>query len=80
MQALDRGGEAIILAIVGMTKSLGIKSCAEGIETEEQMAALRVIGVDEMQGYLFGRPMPRAELVERYRLDQRAPQRVHRAA
>jgi diguanylate cyclase (GGDEF)-like protein/PAS domain S-box-containing protein len=80
VQALDRGGEAIILAIVGMTKSLGIKSCAEGIETEEQMAALRVIGIDEMQGYLFGRPMPRAELVERYRLDQRAPQRVHRAA
>ena len=41
VQALDRGGEAIILAIVGMTKSLGIMSCAEGIETEEQMAALR---------------------------------------
>ena len=80
VQALDRGGEAIILAIVGMTKSLGIKSCAEGIETEEQMAALRVMGVDEMQGYLFGKPMPRGELVERYRLAQRMPQRVHRAA
>ena len=51
VQALDRGGEAIILAIVGMTKSLGIMSCAEGIETDEQMAALRLIGVDEMQGY-----------------------------
>ena len=80
VQALDRGGEAIILAIVGMTKSLGIKSCAEGIETEEQMAALRVMGVDEMQGYLFGKPMPRGELVERYRLTRGTPQRVHRAA
>jgi diguanylate cyclase (GGDEF)-like protein/PAS domain S-box-containing protein len=75
VQALDRGGEAIILAIVGMTKSLGIMSCAEGIETEEQMAALRLIGVDEMQGYWYGRPMPRADLVERFGLgkpDRRA--------
>ena len=68
VQALDRGGEAIILAIVGMTRSLGIKSCAEGIETEEQMAALRVMGIDEVQGYLFGKPMPRPELIERFRL------------
>ena len=68
VQALDRGGEAIILAIVGMTKSLGIMSCAEGIETDEQMAALRLIGVDEMQGYWYGRPMPRADLVERFGL------------
>ena len=29
------------------------------------MAALRVMGVDEVQGYLFGKPMPRSELVER---------------
>ena len=70
----------VVLAIVGMTKSLSIKSCAEGIETEEQMAALRVMGVDEMQGYLFGKPMPRGELVERYRLTRGTPQRVHRAA
>ena len=71
VQALDRGGEAIILAIVGMTKSLGIMSCAEGIETDEQMAALRLIGVDEMQGYWYGRPMPRADLVERFHLGER---------
>ena len=80
VQALDRGGEAIILAIVGMTRSLGIKSCAEGIETEEQMAALRVIGIDEVQGYLFGRPMPRHELVQRFRLGNRPPRRIHAAA
>ena len=80
VQALDRGGEAIILAIVGMTRSLGIKSCAEGIETEEQMAALRVIGIDEVQGYLFGRPMPRQELVQRFRLGTPPARRVHAAA
>jgi EAL domain-containing protein (putative c-di-GMP-specific phosphodiesterase class I) len=80
VQALDRGGEAIILAIVGMTRSLGIMSCAEGIETEEQMAALRVMGVDEVQGYLFGKPMPRAELIERFGLGGAAPGAVHVAA
>ncbi len=68
IQALDRGAEAIILAIVGMTKSLGIKSCAEGIETEEQMTALRRIGVDEVQGYWYGRPVPRADLAGRFGL------------
>jgi diguanylate cyclase (GGDEF)-like protein/PAS domain S-box-containing protein len=80
VQALDRGGEAIILAIVGMTRSLGIKSCAEGIETEEQMAALRVMGIDEVQGYLFGRPVPRAELVERFRLGRPPARGLHAAA
>ena len=80
VQAFDRGGEAIILAIVGMTRSLAIKSCAEGIETEEQMAALRVMGIDEVQGYLFGKPMPRPELIERFRLGQRPPRRLHAAA
>ena len=80
VQALDRGGEAIILAIVGMTRSLGIKSCAEGIETEEQMAALRVMGIDEVQGYLFGRPMPRSELVDRFALARRPQTEVVHAA
>ncbi len=80
VQALDRGGEAIILAIVGMTRSLGIKSCAEGIETEEQMAALRVMGIDEVQGYLFGKPMPRAELIERFGLGPPSQGILHAAA
>jgi diguanylate cyclase (GGDEF)-like protein/PAS domain S-box-containing protein len=68
IQALDRGAEAIILAIVGMTRSLGIQSCAEGIETEEQMKALQRMGVDEAQGYWYGRPVPKAELVKRFGL------------
>ena len=59
---MSRQRPLLILAIVGMTRSLGIKSCAEGIETEEQMAALRVMGIDEVQGYLFGRPMPPDDL------------------
>lgn len=80
IQALDRGGEAIILAIVGMTKSLGIKSCAEGIETEDQMKALQRIGVDEVQGYWYGRPMPKADLVKRFGVGAAASKAAERVA
>jgi EAL domain-containing protein (putative c-di-GMP-specific phosphodiesterase class I) len=43
-------------------KTLNILTTAEGIETEEQFQLLRATGVDQMQGYLFGRPRPKAEL------------------
>ena len=39
-----------------------MKVVAEGVETEDQRKFLRVAGVHAMQGYLFGRPMPIAEL------------------
>ena len=43
-------------------REMGIKTTAEGVETEEQLTLLRAAGCDEMQGYLFGRPAPLAEL------------------
>jgi EAL domain-containing protein (putative c-di-GMP-specific phosphodiesterase class I) len=38
------------------------------------------MGIDEVQGYLFGRPMPRADLVDQFNLPQGRPQRLHVAA
>ncbi|MCJ2035739.1 putative bifunctional diguanylate cyclase/phosphodiesterase [Methylobacterium sp. J-068] len=49
---------AIVRAIVDLGASLGILTTAEGIETEGQFQRLRAAGCDEVQGFLFGRPMP----------------------
>ena len=55
LNASQRGG-AIIRAIVHLSRELGLEVVAEGVETVEQCAALRALGVDTLQGYLFGRP------------------------
>ncbi len=55
---LDAGGQGttIVRAMVGMAHALGMSVVAEGVETEDQLEELRVIGVDFAQGYLLGRP------------------------
>jgi diguanylate cyclase (GGDEF)-like protein/PAS domain S-box-containing protein len=58
------GNEAIITAIVDLGHSLGMKVNVEGIETESQLAFLKQAGVDELQGYLMGRPMPADEIAK----------------
>ena len=50
--------EAIIRAIVALSKGLGLTTIAEGVETETQRELLRNIGCDLMQGYLFSKPIP----------------------
>ena len=44
-----------------MARALDLKTVAEGVETPEQLETLKTVGVDELQGYLLGRPMPAAD-------------------
>jgi diguanylate cyclase (GGDEF)-like protein len=60
---------AIVNAATGLARSLGIDVTAEGVETAEQLALLRTVGCTLAQGYLFGRPCPKSELVFDQRRD-----------
>jgi EAL domain-containing protein (putative c-di-GMP-specific phosphodiesterase class I) len=53
--AADR---AIVSAVIGMARGLRLRVTAEGVETESQLAFLREQGCQEVQGFLFGEPVP----------------------
>ena len=60
----DSEDQAIAQAIISMGKALGMTVIAEGVETVEQEAFLRSHACDEMQGYLFSKPVPPQQLAE----------------
>ena len=60
----DSEDKAIAQAIISMGKALGMTVVAEGVETAEQETFLRDHACDEMQGFLFSRPVPPQQLAE----------------
>jgi diguanylate cyclase (GGDEF)-like protein/PAS domain S-box-containing protein len=58
---LDPSDCAIASTIIGMGRKLGHRVIAEGVETLEQLEFLRQAGCDEVQGYLYGKPLPSYE-------------------
>ncbi|MCB8878472.1 putative bifunctional diguanylate cyclase/phosphodiesterase, partial [Acidisoma silvae] len=66
VQDLDRRADAstIIQAVVSMGMGIGVAVTAEGVETEGQAETLTNLGCDNLQGYLFSRPLQRTHLSE----------------
>ena len=58
----DKESLAILRAVVGLGRSLGIVTTAEGVETRDQLEVLRTEGCTDAQGYLFSRPQNAAGL------------------
>jgi diguanylate cyclase (GGDEF)-like protein len=56
------GGDAVLTAAVALARALGLRTVAEGIETEAELAAVVGAGADLGQGYLFARPMAAADV------------------
>jgi diguanylate cyclase (GGDEF)-like protein/PAS domain S-box-containing protein len=54
----DSTDAAIIMAIITLAQNLRLKVIAEGVETDEQLRFLRLLRCDEIQGYLFSKPLP----------------------
>ena len=54
----DPDDSAIVSGIIGLAKSLGMKTVAEGVETEDQREILQQLGCDNYQGYLYSKPLP----------------------
>jgi diguanylate cyclase (GGDEF)-like protein len=60
--ALDRNDcAAVVASTLALSRGLGIVTTAEGVENEQQFDYMRSAGVDLVQGWLFGRPVPLAE-------------------
>ena len=66
VEGLGRGpdSEAIVAAIIAMSHALGKKVVAEGVETAEQLAILRKLRCDEVQGFLFSPAVPASRFAE----------------
>jgi EAL domain-containing protein (putative c-di-GMP-specific phosphodiesterase class I) len=58
----DSHASALVAAIIAMADALGIQVTAEGAETTDQLASLKSLGCQKVQGYIFAQPMPAGNL------------------
>jgi diguanylate cyclase (GGDEF)-like protein/PAS domain S-box-containing protein len=72
----SRDGQALVAVIINLAHALKLNVVAEGVEAEQQLRELRFLGCDEMQGFLFGEPVPAAMFEERYLRRSNAPYRT----
>ena len=63
LREFNEKSKKIVSSIVDMAKKIGIRTLAEGVETEEQLEFLREIGCEKLQGYYIGKPAPYLESI-----------------
>ncbi|MCR5286843.1 MAG: EAL domain-containing protein [Saccharofermentans sp.] len=61
LSSMNVKSKAIMKSLITMAKDIGIKTLAEGVETEEEVDFLKEIGCGRLQGYFYGKPMPLEE-------------------
>jgi EAL domain-containing protein (putative c-di-GMP-specific phosphodiesterase class I) len=71
----DTDDEAIIGAIIALTRKLGLRTMAEGVETREQLEFLRDQGCDEVQGFLLSRPLAPTDCATALAQESNSPRR-----
>jgi EAL domain-containing protein (putative c-di-GMP-specific phosphodiesterase class I) len=65
--AVDPDQAAIVQAVIALARALKLKVVAEGVETTEQLEALRHYGCDMVQGYLFSKPVATEDIASMLR-------------
>ncbi|MBU1304630.1 MAG: EAL domain-containing protein, partial [Alphaproteobacteria bacterium] len=75
-----RDSQAIMQAVIGLGRSLGMSTTAEGVETEAQLALVREQGATEVQGFLFSPPLPPNALINLLLADAARPQSRRKAS
>ncbi len=66
----DRQSSAIVNAVTSLARTLGLRVVAEGVESEMQVQALRLVGCELMQGYFYCAPVAPAELPYDFDVEQ----------
>ena len=67
----EGGSSGVVARIVGLGQGMGLRVVAEGVETPEQLEALRAMGCERAQGFLFSKPMDASVLEEQLRAGRR---------
>ncbi|WP_454748614.1 EAL domain-containing protein [Ciceribacter selenitireducens] len=69
----NTASQAIVNSVRALCQGLGIAMICEGVETEEELKFLRLIGCEQGQGYLFGKPQASADLIRMAEQEDAAP-------